>query len=170
MSYKPEPRVYWITGLPGTGKSTLASWLNTYLINKGTPVVWLDGDVMRAKIFEDFSYGQMERRKLAIKYHNLVDVIYSQNISVIVSTVSLFHEVHELNRESFRNYSEIFLDMNKEILASGPRRNQYLSDVQDESPGALEEMPLNPSIRLSAKTTDERLNWFSKLEEYIENI
>ena len=63
MSKIHKPCVYWITGLPGTGKSTLAKWLNSYLITNNVPVIWLDGDVMRENLFQEFGYEVSERHQ-----------------------------------------------------------------------------------------------------------
>lgn len=165
-----NPNVFWITGLPGTGKTTLADWLNSYLLKKGAAVVWLDGDVMRAELFQDFGYSVSERHQLAIKYHILTKIVFKQNINVIVSTVSFFHDVQELNRKSFENYHEIFLELDMKILESGPRNEQYVSTNIEESPRKLMERPLNPSLHLFAEVDEEREFWVAKLEKYLETI
>jgi adenylylsulfate kinase-like enzyme len=170
MSNFQGASVYWITGLPGTGKSTLAKWLNSHLSSKGFPVVWLDGDEMRSKLFQEFGYGIAHRQELAFKYHNLAEIIYSHNVSVIVSTVSLFQNVQRINRESFVNYQEIYLEVNIDLLERGPRKDQYSTLNEGESPRKLEEKPLNPSLHLTAESHEDRLTWMSQLEAYLESI
>jgi adenylylsulfate kinase-like enzyme len=166
----PNPHIYWITGLPGTGKSTLAKWLYDDLRNKGIPVVWLDGDVMREELFQEFGYDLTDRYQLALKYHHLTKIISSQGISVIVSTVSLFEEIHMLNRDAFPHYSEIFLEMSQDLLEEGPRRNQYFSEDSNQSPRTISQKPINPSLHLYAESLTDRHNWVSELEKYLETI
>jgi len=39
--------IYWFTGQPGSGKTTLASALKSALQKRGRPVVHLDGEFLR---------------------------------------------------------------------------------------------------------------------------
>lgn len=170
MSFSAQPRVFWITGLPGTGKSTLAGWLYSHLQGKGVSAVWLDGDNLRNALFPEFGYLTSERRELALRYHNLTSLIFSCHVTVIVSTVSMFNDIQKLNREKFLNYSEIYLDVNSEFLVNGPRKSQYSSENMDLSPSACVENPLNPDLHLKAINEKDRLNWISELEVYLDAI
>jgi adenylylsulfate kinase len=70
-----------------------------------------------------------------------------QGFIVIVSTVSLFHEIQESNRERLMGYFEVFLDVPRETLEVGPRSKIYqVSPLLDASYKA--ELPTHPDIRL----------------------
>jgi adenylylsulfate kinase len=51
--------MYWLTGQPGAGKTTLATWLEAHFAGKG---VVIDGDDIRA-IFDNKDYSEAGRRK-----------------------------------------------------------------------------------------------------------
>ena len=51
--------IYWLTGQPGSGKTTLGNWLIAAL---GGEAVLVDGDDIR-EIFENKDYSEQGRRK-----------------------------------------------------------------------------------------------------------
>ena len=92
--------VVWVTGLPNSGKSTIADLVSVILRNSGVHPVRLDGDCLRKVLPPIFGYAPADRRALALFYAGLASELSRQGHLVIVSTVSLFHEVHEWNRRS----------------------------------------------------------------------
>lgn len=108
-----EPYVFWITGLSGAGKTTLANALIHRLRRDGLTVIMLDGDELR-EIFGAISQNGMHhdrssRLKLAMKYSQLCRMLAQQNINVVIATISLFKEIHQWNRLHIPGYFEIFL-------------------------------------------------------------
>lgn len=156
---KSKPGVIWITGLPGSGKTHLAFQLTQALQGVNNRTVHIDGDEVRKMLDLDLGYSLSERFKLASIYQRMANMLFSQGHLVIVSTVSLFHEIHSSNRAFFSNYLEIYLEVNKEFLKNGPRKHLYnnqnyidLSDVEFE-------YPEQPNIRLKLDPILERSNW-----------
>jgi adenylylsulfate kinase len=106
-------RIVWITGLSGAGKTTLGKMVVNQLRDNGKAVIFLDGDQLR-EIFNVSSsiqqnYDRESRLSLAMQYSNLCHVIAGQNITIVISTISMFKEVHIWNRENLPNYFEVFL-------------------------------------------------------------
>lgn len=101
--------VCWITGLSGTGKTTVAELLRDHLGARGVPVVLLDGDIMREAIGDGLGHSPDDRRRLALRYARLCRMLAGQGLTVICATVSLFHEVQDWNREHLPGYIEIYL-------------------------------------------------------------
>ena len=56
--------VVWFTGLPSSGKSTLAQKVAMALRNGGTACVVLDGDDVRAALVPKPGYGEQQREEL----------------------------------------------------------------------------------------------------------
>ena len=106
-------RVIWITGLSGSGKTTLGIKISSVLKDKGSPVVYLDGDQLREVFGVDAytkkNYNKDFRFLLAMKYAHLCRVLAEQNITVVISTISMFSEVYKWNRQNLPNYFEIYL-------------------------------------------------------------
>lgn len=157
------PGVVWITGLPGVGKTTLAGALVDTLFDKtGVRAVHLDGDLMRSAL-SSFDHKANARRELALAYQGLAQMLADQGFVVIVSTVSLFQEIHESNREKLIRYFEVFLDIPRETLENGPRSKLYKGPpVLDVSQAA--EFPRNPHLRLDLDAEGGRAHWLPDLK------
>lgn len=61
MTTQRMARVIWITGLPATGKSTLARHVVDGLRENGLVVLWLDSDDLRSVITPNATYTEAER-------------------------------------------------------------------------------------------------------------
>jgi adenylylsulfate kinase-like enzyme len=156
-------RVIWITGLPGSGKSTLAVSLQDELKKNGEISVRLDGDEMRTVMHNGVNFDRDSRLSLAKSYQQLAKIIVKQQVSVIVSTVSLFFDIHDSNRELFENYFEVFLDVDQDTLAVGDRG--WLYSGNQDVPGVNQaiEIPRNPNLHLKIDPDFGRDLWLPTL-------
>ena len=124
----------WITGLSGAGKTTVAHILNQKLSALGKKVLNIDGDEIRSAL-DDFSsmrrFDRASRIKNAVVYTEISKVFVKQCDYVIVSTISMFNEIYQLNREVFPNYLEVFLDVPQKIRSERDPKNFYKQLDQD---------------------------------------
>lgn len=74
--------IFWITGLSGSGKSTIGNHLKPLLEKEFGKTIIIHGDNIR-KIFQFNSYTMDERFKLGKSYSNLCKLIAKQKINVI---------------------------------------------------------------------------------------
>jgi adenylylsulfate kinase-like enzyme len=87
--------IYWLTGQPGAGKTTLAKWLEAHFAGKA---IIVDGDDIRA-IFNNQDYSEAGRRKNIELAQNIAKFIHHKNGVAIVSLVSPYKE----QRETFKH-------------------------------------------------------------------
>jgi adenylylsulfate kinase len=120
-------RVYWITGLAGAGKTTLASALAQRLAQEGTRAILLDGDALRAALGQQSDYTPSARLQLAMGYVRLCKLLADQGFDVICATVSMFNEVRAWGRQQIDGYKVIYLRAPHADLCA--RRSIY-SDAQ----------------------------------------
>lgn len=99
----------WITGLSGSGKTTIAKRLIEYYNNKA---ILIDGDEVRKVLdLSSSGYDYNGRKHIAFIYARLCQLLSEQGFLVICSTISMFDEVREWNRQNNKNYCEIFLNV-----------------------------------------------------------
>ena len=103
--------VIWITGLPNSGKTTVAALLQQQLRARGITAVNLDGDNLRRLFSNRWGYSREERVELASAYSRLAAHLSMQGLTVIVSVVAMFDSVYRQNRDTIENYFEVFLDV-----------------------------------------------------------
>lgn len=124
--------LYWITGLSGAGKTTIGKALYAQLKRRSPNVVFLDGDVLRAVFGSLHGHSIEERKILARSYSNLCRILTEQGISVVCATISLFREVHELNRATIGNYFEIFVECDMQELIRRDQKGIYSKALRGE--------------------------------------
>lgn len=122
----------WITGLSGSGKTTLAREVVSTLIAAGVPApVLLDGDQLRlalSNLVAEGSYSREARLNLARTYAQLCSLLSSQGLTVVIATMSLFHEVHDWNTENIPGYFEVLLVNDLDELMASDDKGVYGAD------------------------------------------
>ncbi|WP_315763769.1 MULTISPECIES: adenylyl-sulfate kinase [unclassified Bradyrhizobium] len=152
--------VFWITGLPRSGKTTLAGSLCAALRKAGRPVVALDGDAFRAACGNDLGYDDASRLQNARRLSGMCQLLSSQGLIVVCSTVSLFEEVHAWNRSNIEGYLEVVLNVSIDTLN---RRDPILYGAAHRGeallPGVNQEysLPTNPDFFFEELTSDLNL-------------
>lgn len=94
--------IYWFTGQPGAGKTTLASALKNALKARGHAVVHFDGDILRA-ITSNNDFSSEGRVKNITIAQRLTAKIHGDGIFVVASFVSPFRAL----REEFKKQNEV---------------------------------------------------------------
>jgi cytidine diphosphoramidate kinase len=140
--------VYWITGLSGAGKTTLAREIVTRLRVSGEAVVFLDGDELRnvfgATVANAQNHGREGRLALAFQYAHLCRIIAGQGVTVVIATISLFREIHAWNRANLPGYFEVYLKVPVEELRRRDPKDIYRRfDAGELSDVAGLDLPIN---------------------------
>ena len=108
--------VIWITGLSGSGKTTIGKIVYENIKQKIVNTVFLDGDIIRKALDNNYGYSLEDRFKGAKQVSGLCKMLHNEGINVVCSTMSLFKEIQKLNRKEINDYIEVFLDVDIEIL------------------------------------------------------
>lgn len=93
--------IYWFTGQPAAGKTTLAKHLISYLSNT-EKVVHIDGDDLR-DIFKNKDYSETGRRKNIERAQDIARFMNEKGYTVVVSLVSPYKDM----REDFKTYNTV---------------------------------------------------------------
>ena len=99
----------WFTGLPSSGKSTLARSLERFLKKAGLAVELLDGDVVRTHLSKGLGFSR-EDRDLNIKRIGFVcHLLTRHGVIAIASAVSPYREARDENRRMIGNFVEVYV-------------------------------------------------------------
>ena len=140
-----EGRVYWVTGLSGAGKTTLAVSLVAVLRGRGRAAVLLDGDQLREVLDAQSGHGRDARFALAMRYAKLCKVLSEQGIDVVIATISMFREVYAWNRQYLPDYVEIYLNVPLgELRRRDPKGIYRRVDAGTQNDVAGVDLPVEP--------------------------
>ena len=84
---KKKGILFWITGISGSGKTTISKKIFNQIKNKYGKTILLSGDDLRS-FFNLKKYSKIDRYIIALGYSKLCKKITNQGINVIFATVS----------------------------------------------------------------------------------
>ncbi|UVK92204.1 adenylyl-sulfate kinase [Pseudomonas atacamensis] len=93
-----RPVVIWLTGLSGSGKSSLADALEQRLVAKGCHTYLLDGDNVRMGLCKDLGFGDRDREENIRRVAEVANLFVDAGLIVITSFISPFHRDRALAR------------------------------------------------------------------------
>ena len=104
--------VVWLTGLSGSGKSTIANELEKTLFNQGIRSFILDGDNTRLGINSDLDFTPKNRNENIRRVAEISKIMSDAGIVVICSFISPLNSYRSLAREIIgsNNFFEVFIN------------------------------------------------------------
>jgi adenylylsulfate kinase-like enzyme len=121
---KKKGILFWITGLSGSGKSTIANLIKVRIEKKYGPTIIMSGDDLR-HIINFLKYEKKDRLEFAKTKLKFYKYITDQGINLIFSTISLFDSVRKDNKKIISNYVEIFIKSKVDTIVSNNKKKLY---------------------------------------------
>ena len=152
----------WLTGLSGTGKTTIANLLADKLRQSGRRVEVLDGDDLRQTLSRDLGFSREDRTLQIERLGFLCELLNRHEVVALVAAITPYRSAREKVREKLENFVEIFLECPVEVLAQRDPKGLYgkahrgeitnLTGVSDPY-----EPPWSPelSLRTDLKSADQ---------------
>lgn len=113
-----------MTGLSGSGKTSLAKKLLPFIIKNCGPTIHLDGDTLRT-ILELKGYSYKERISNAKKYTKIGQLLTDQGFNVVFSLVGLMNQPRNWNRKHIDKYIEIYIKSNLQNILLNNKKKIY---------------------------------------------
>jgi adenylylsulfate kinase len=135
--------VAWFTGLPSSGKSTLAAEVAGELRLRGTEAVILDSDEVRAALMPPLGYDDAARAQLYGTLARLAALIARQGHIVLVPATAHRRAFRDAARGLAPAFVEIFVDTPLDECRKRDTKGLYAAHVA-QAPGAG--LPYEPPV------------------------
>lgn len=100
--------IYWLTGQPGAGKTTIAKSMMNRVSDFGT-LFHIDGDHIR-ELFDNKDYSEAGRRKNVELAQQIAQYLTINDVDVVVSLVSPYKDQRDKFREKMgKDYVEVYV-------------------------------------------------------------
>lgn len=163
------PRVIWLTGLSGSGKSTIANLLEKKLADQGKHTYLLDGDNIRHGLCGDLGFSDKDRVENIRRISEVAKLFVDSGSIVLTAFISPFRADRRFCRDLLEagEFIEVFVDTPLEVCEKRDPKGLYQKarqgDIKDFTGIDSEyETPEAPEVHLhyqeeSAEDTAERL-------------
>jgi adenylylsulfate kinase len=123
-SHERKGCVLWLTGLPASGKSTVAREVCNILEKKGHAVEHLDGDKMR-ELFPNTGFDRASREEHIRRIGFLASKLEKHGVMVVASFISPYQESRDFVRNICKNFYEIYLNTPVEVCKARDPKGLY---------------------------------------------
>ena len=94
-----RPSVIWLTGLSGSGKSTIANLVDQQLFRMGVRSYFLDGDNLRSGLNQDLGFSNDDRMENIRRVAEVSKLFIDSGSLLFCSFISPSNEIRSLARE-----------------------------------------------------------------------
>ncbi len=101
--------VIWLTGIPGSGKTTLALELQKFYEKKGIPIEILDGDEIRKTLSKDLGLSPEDRKEHNRRVIFVAKILAKNGVTTIVPLISPYRETRANARKEIPDFIEIWV-------------------------------------------------------------
>ena len=153
-------RVAWLTGLSGSGKSTIANAAEKILHEQGYRTYILDGDNVRHGLSKDLGFTVADRVENIRRIAEVAKLMLDAGVIVLTAFISPFRDERDMAKSLFEpdDFLEVFVDTPLAVAEERDPKGLYKKARSGELPNftgidSEYQPPKNPSLVL---TTDGR--------------
>ncbi len=153
----------WLTGLSGSGKSTVAAELERRLVASGRPAYLLDGDNLRHGLNAGLTFSAEDRKENVRRVSEVAKLLADAGVVSIVSLVSPYASDREAARSSHAEanlpFAEVFVDTPLAVCEARDPKGMYAKARAGEIQNFTGiddpyEAPESPHLRLRPEDGD----------------
>jgi adenylylsulfate kinase len=157
-----EGGTVWLTGLPSSGKSTLAAEATKLLSGRGVTTQILDGDEIRRQLCADLGFSAADRDTNVRRIGFVAELLARNGILVLVPVIAPYEAsrsaVRALHEDHGTSYLEVFVDTPVGVCADRDVKGLYARQRAGEIRGLTGvddpyEVPERPDLVISTSGT-----------------
>jgi len=166
--------VVWLTGLPGSGKSTIASQLEKALIGKGVHAFVLDGDNIRHGLNANLGFSADDRAENIRRIGEVAKLFSEAGMIVITAFISPYESGRRKIRERLGDkFVEVYVDCPLEICERRDPKGLYKKAREGKIAeftgiSAPYEPPQNPEVIISTHKENVQ-DCIHRISQYLVN-
>ena len=157
--------VIWLTGIPASGKTTLANELKKYYDQKSLACDILDGDEIRKTLSKDLGFSPEDRKEHNRRVIFIAKILAKNGVTPIIPLISPYRETRNNARKELPNFFEVWvktsLDECKRRDPKGLYKKAEAGELQNLTGlQAPYEEPHNPELIVDTEnhTVEESVN------------
>ena len=170
--------VVWLTGLPGSGKTTIATMVAGRLEKMGYPVEVIDGDWARKTVSEGAGFTREERLRHLKRIAWIARLLARNGVIVLCSFVSPYREARRMVRsivEEDADFMEVYVKASLETVIERDPKGLYKKALKGEvkhMTGISDpyEPPEEPDLVLDTEAEDPEESAEKLLKAILERI
>ncbi len=149
----------WLTGMSGSGKSTISHLLEQRLRAAGARVEVLDGDVVRTYLCKGLGYTREDRDENVRRIGFVCELLSRNGVIAIAAAISPYRASREEVRKRIPNFLEIYLSCPMEVLIERDVKGLYKKALAGEIlhfTGISDpyEPPVDPELTIDSSLED----------------
>ncbi len=148
-------QVLWMTGLSGSGKSTIANEVEKILYFQGKKTYILDGDNIRHGLNKDLGFTDKDRVENIRRVAEVAKLMCDAGLIVITAFISPFRLEREMARSLFEknDFKEIYISTPLKVAEKRDPKGLYKKARQGKIPNftgidSIYEKPTNPELEI----------------------
>jgi adenylylsulfate kinase len=143
----------WLTGLPSSGKTSLARALSRLLHERGITVQILDSDELRRRLTPKPTYSQEERDWFYDIIAFLAELLTANGVHVLIAATAPRRAYRQAAREAIERFVEVYVECPPEVCRARDPKGLWERADRGEiatlpGVGTPYEAPVAPEVRV----------------------
>ncbi len=165
--------VIWLTGIPASGKTTIALELKKFYEKKGLAADILDGDEIRKTLSKDLGFSPEDRKEHNRRVIFVAKILAKNGVTTIIPLISPYRETRDYARKEIPEFVEVWIKASVDECKKRDPKGLYKKALAGEIKNltglqAPYEEPQNPELVLDTEnqTVEQSITQLtSKLKE-----